>query len=53
MSTDIEKQARVHSRREWGRAKTKTLQAGLPVFLLFSANPSLLGSSESILEIRG
>jgi hypothetical protein len=39
-----ESMARGHSRREWGRAKTKTLQAGLPDFCFFSANPSLLGA---------
>jgi hypothetical protein len=32
----------MHSRREWGMAKTKTLQAGLPDFCCFFANPSLL-----------
>ena len=45
--------ARVHSLREWGRAKTKTLQAGLPDFRFFSANPSLLGSSVPIRVLRG
>jgi hypothetical protein len=29
MNTDMKKQAPGHSRREWGRAKTKTLPAGL------------------------
>jgi hypothetical protein len=36
-----------------GQDKTKTLQAGLPNFCFFSANPSSLGSSVPILEIRG
>ena len=36
--------ARGHSRREWGRAKTETLQASLPDFCFFSAHPSLLGA---------
>jgi hypothetical protein len=36
--------ARGHSRSEWGRAKTETLQAGLPDFCFFSAHPSLLGA---------
>jgi hypothetical protein len=43
----------VHSRCEWGRVKTKTLQAGLPEFCFFSANPSSLGSSVPIRVIRG
>jgi hypothetical protein len=40
--------ALVHSRREWGRAKTKTLQASLIDFSFFSANPSLAGSFDSL-----
>jgi hypothetical protein len=36
-----------------GQGKTKTLQAGLPDFCFFSANPSWLGSSVPICEIRG
>jgi hypothetical protein len=36
--------ARGYSRREWGRAKTETLQASLPDFCFFSAHPSLLGA---------
>ena len=36
--------ARGYSRREWGRAKTNTLPAGLPDFCFFSANPCLLGA---------
>jgi hypothetical protein len=34
MNTDKKEWAREHSRREWGRTKIKTLQAGLPDFLL-------------------
>ena len=43
--------ARAHSRCEWGRAKT--LQASLLDFCFFSANPSWLGSSVPIRDIRG
>jgi hypothetical protein len=43
----------MHSRREWGREKTKTLQAGLLDFGFFSANPIWLGSSVPIRDIRG
>ena len=53
MNTDKKEWAREHSRREWGRIKTKTLQAGLPDFCFFSANPRLLGSSVPIRAIRG
>ena len=44
MNTDMKKWARVHPLREWGRTKTETLQASLPDFCFFSANPSLLGA---------
>jgi hypothetical protein len=53
MNTDKKGWAREHSRREWGRTKTTTLQAGLPVFYFFSANPTLLGSSVPIRTTRG
>jgi hypothetical protein len=36
-----------------GQGKTKILQAALPGFCFFSANPGLLGSSVPILGIRG
>lgn len=32
--------ARVHSQCEWGRVKTKSLQARLTNFCFFSANPA-------------
>jgi hypothetical protein len=40
MNKDTKKLALEHSQCEWGRAKTKNLQAGLPVFCFFSANPA-------------
>ena len=43
--------ARGHSRSEWGRAKTETLQASLPDFCFFSANRSLLGAIRANLQI--
>jgi hypothetical protein len=40
MNTDMKKSAGMHSQCEWGRAKTKSLEAGLPNFCFFSANPA-------------
>lgn len=40
MNTDMKKSAGIHSQREWGRLKTKSLEAGLPNFCFFSANPA-------------
>ena len=37
-----------HRGREWGREKSKTLQACLIDLRFFSANPSLLGSFDSV-----
>jgi len=39
MNADTNKWARVHSLREWGRVKTKTLQAGLQDFCFFLPIP--------------
>ena len=39
--------ARGHSRREWGRAKTNTLPAGLPDFCFFFGQSQLAGSNPS------
>ena len=45
--------ARGHSRREWGRAKTETLQASLPDFCFFLPIPACFEQSEPICdEIR-
>jgi hypothetical protein len=40
MNKDTKKLALEHSQCEWGRAKTKSLQAGLTNFCFFSASPA-------------
>jgi len=52
MNTDMQKWARVHSLREWGRVKQKPCKPTCGI-LLFSANPIEMGSSVPINEIRG
>ncbi len=40
MNSDAKEQAQMHSRREWGRSKTKTLQASLIDFSFFLPIPA-------------